>query len=282
MVRFPSPTGLGNHPSLMREVLPFLLEHGYAVLFAVVLAEQAGAPIPALPFLLGVGALAGVGRMSVWPAVVLALIASLVADSLWYWLGRRRGGSMLRLLCAISLEPDSCVGSAKSLFSKLGSASLLVAKFVPGLSTAAPPMAGVNRMPFWQFLLGDGLGAVLWAGSFLAVGFLFHHQIEVVAERVTAYGARAGIVVSAALVAYVAYKYWQRERFLGSLRVARITPAEAWTLLQDGEPVGIVDLRHAAELSEGALPGAVWFDRATLEERHLEIPRDRDVILYCS
>jgi membrane protein DedA with SNARE-associated domain len=266
----------------MREVLPFLLEYGYAVLFGVVLAEQAGVPIPSLPVLLGVGALAGLGRMSVWPAILLALIASLISDSLWYWLGRRRGGSMLRLLCAISLEPDSCVGSTKSLFSKLGSGSLLVAKFVPGLSTAAPPMAGVNRMPFLQFLIGDGLGAVLWAGAYLTLGFLFHHQIELVAERTTAYGVRAGAVVAIGLVLYIAYKYWQRERFLHSLRVARITPAEAWNLLNNGAPVAVVDLRHATELSEGTLPGAVWFDRETLEGRHLEIPRDRDVILYCS
>lgn len=266
----------------MNEILEFLLRHGYLVLFFAVLAEQAGAPLPAIPVLLGVGALAGADRMSLWPAMALTLIACLLSDTFWFWLGRRRGASMLRLLCAISLEPESCIGNTKSLFARLGDSSLLVAKFVPGLSTAAPPMAGVNRMPLSRFLIADGVGALLWSVAFMGAGFLFHHQIETVAERITAYGTRAGLVVFSALGLYIGFKLVQRSLFIRSLRVARVSPAEAWELLNNGEPVAVLDLRHAGELAEGSLPGAVWYDRAKLEESHREIPRDRDVILYCS
>ena len=268
----------------MRDILPFLLNHGYALLFGVVLAEQAGAPIPAIPVLLGVGALAGTGRMPLLPAVFIALIAAVISDSFWYWLGRRRGGSILRTLCAISLEPDSCVSTTKSLFEKLGAFSLVIAKFVPGLSTAAPPMAGITAMPFGRFLLCDGAGAMLWAGAFLSLGYVFHEQIEVIADVVTNYGTRAGLATAVLLIAYVGFKLWQRERFLRSLRIARVTPQDLRKLLDSGEPVSILDLRHAAELESGAgrLPGAVWYDRATLADHHHEIPRDRDVILYCS
>lgn len=268
----------------MRSLLPFLLAHGYAVVFATVLAEQAGAPIPAVPVLLGVGALAGMGRLPLAPAILLAVVAAVLSDSFWYWLGRRRGVSILRLLCAISLEPDSCVSNTRRTFSRLGAWALVFAKFVPGLSTAAPPMAGVNAMPFWRFAVSDGAGSALWAGAFLGLGYAFHQQIENVTEMVTAYGARAGLVVSVVLIAWVAFKLWQRERFLQKLRIARITPEELRILLDAGETIAILDLRHEEELISTArrLPRAVWYDRATLPSRHMEIPRDRDVILYCS
>jgi membrane protein DedA with SNARE-associated domain len=268
----------------MHQILSLLAEHGYILIFCVVLAEQVGLPIPAVPVLLGVGALAGTGGLPLIPAVVLGWIAALISDSLWYWLGRRRGASILRLLCRISLEPDSCVSNAKRSFAKLGGVSLVIAKFVPGLSTAAPPMAGVNGMPFWRFLLFDGAGSLLWVGAFLALGFAFHSQLETIAESVAAYGSGAGLIIALLLAAYIGFKLWQRQRFMRSLRTARIAPEDLFELLEAGEPLSIVDLRHSAEIEAAGvqLPGAIWFSRAELAERHLEIPRDRDVILYCS
>ncbi len=268
----------------MHDVLPFLVEHGYAVLFGCVLAEQAGAPIPATPVLLGVGALAGLGRMPLWPAILLSLLACLLSDSVWYWLGRRRGASVLRLLCAISLEPDSCVSSTKKTFERLGASSLLFAKFVPGLSTAAPPMAGVTHMSYGRFLLADGAGSLIWSGAFLATGWLFRREIEGIGERIMAFGSRAGLVVALALAAYIAYKFWQRQRFIRSLRIARISPEDVLSSIENGDEVTILDLRSKLEVDSSGklLPGAVWYDQARLAESHLEIPRDRDIILYCS
>ncbi len=268
----------------MREILPFLLEHGYSVLFAAVLAEQAGAPIPAVPVLLAVGALSGIGRMTLTPAVFITILAALISDSFWYWLGRRRGISILRILCAISLEPDSCVNRTKGVFVKMGEWSLLIAKFVPGLSTAAPPMAGVNRMGLWKFVAADAAGSALWGGGFLGIGYLFHHQIEDLADSMTAYGRNAGLVIALALALWVAFKLWQRERFIRSLRVARITPREVLEQIAAGGDLVILDLRHETELRHTGkrLPGARWYDQSNLAENHQEIPRDRDVILYCS
>ena len=268
----------------MRNFLPFLLEHGYAVLFGVVLAEQAGAPIPAAPVLLGIGALVGLGHLPAIPALLVALAACLLSDSLWYALGRQRGTSVLRLLCAISLEPDSCVSNTKRSFSKLGGWSLVVAKFVPGLSTAAPPMSGVVRMPYWRFLLADSAGSLAWAGAFMAVGAIFRQQIEAIGERMMAIGSRAGLVLALALVAYIGFRFVQRERFIRSLRVARISADELNIRLREGHDFSILDLRHRAEIDRSGklLPGAAWYDLTQLDTAPPVVPQGRDVILYCS
>jgi membrane protein DedA with SNARE-associated domain len=268
----------------MHNILPFLLEHGYAVLFGCVLAEQAGAPIPATPVLLGIGALAGLGRMQLLPAILLALTACLVSDSFWYWLGRRRGASILRVLCAISLEPDSCVSATRRTFERLGASALLFAKFVPGLGAASTPMAGVRRMPFWQFLLADLTGAALWSGAYFALGWMFRHQVEAVGERVIGVGARAGLAMVALLAIYIGYKFWQRQRFLHSLRIARIDADEVLARIESGDEISILDLRNRLEMEAtgSVLPGAIWYDQAHLADNHLEIPRDRDIVLYCS
>jgi len=265
----------------MHQPMEFLLRHGYPLLFAAVLAEQLGAPIPAMPVLLAMGALIGTGKYSWAGALSLAVAASMTADGAWYLLGRQKGSSVLKLLCRISLEPDSCVSSTRLWFKRLGGWALVIAKFVPGLSTVAPPMAGLSRMPWWRFLSADGLGGFLWAGVFMGLGRIFRTQLEDVA----AYAARLGggliTVLAGALTLWIGWKYYQRRRFIKSLRVARIQPEELKLQLND---VVILDLRTADEVaSEGAkIPGALWFDRKELEERHQEIPRDRDVVLYCT
>src|SRR3984893_14838249 len=157
----------------MHGIIPFLLRHGYWVLFANVLAEQAGLPIPAIPVMLAMGALAGLGNFSFATALALAICAALTSDLIWFRLGRVRGHSILNLLCRISLEPDSCVSNTKSLFGKLGARALLVAKFVPGLGATAPPLAGLTRMNPWKFILADSAGALAWSATYLFAGYLF-------------------------------------------------------------------------------------------------------------
>src|SRR5713101_7854818 len=166
----------------MHHFVDFLLHHGYSVLFAFVLAEQIGLPIPALPMLLAMGALAGAGRLSFAAALALAVAASVSADTIWYWMGRKRGYAVLNLLCRIALEPDSCVRQTENVFSRFGAGSLLFAKFVPGLSTAAPPLAGLFRMPLPRFLLADTAGAAIWVLTFSGVGYIFRAQLEEAAE----------------------------------------------------------------------------------------------------
>jgi len=268
----------------MNQLLTFLLRHGYSVVFAFVLAEQIGLPVPSTPILLAMGALAGLGRLSFVGALALGVAASLLADTLWYWMGRTRGYAVLNLLCKIALEPDSCVRKTENVFSRYGAGSLVFAKFVPGLSTAAPPLAGLFRMPLWRFLLADGAGALLWVGGFSGLGFVFREQLEDVAQWALGLGKWLGIVLVGLLIVYILWHIWQRQRFLRKLRIARITPEELLRKVEAGEQVMIVDLRNPLDVeTEGhKLPGALRMAPDELEARHQEIPRDRDIILYCT
>ena len=269
----------------MNDTIEFLLAYGYGLLFVCVLAEQVGLPVPAVPVLLGVGALAGTGRMSVWVALGLALLASLPPDLIWYELGRRRGTWVLGVLCRLSLEPDSCVRRTENVFLRYGRRTLLFAKFLPGLSTVAPPLAGIVGIRPGQFVLLDSLGALIWSGAWIALGYLFSGAIE----RVAAESARLGnwvlLVAGAALAAYILFKYIWRQWFLRSLRMARITPEELKQRLEAGDDgLCVIDTRSSIEV--GLVPymirGARWVAAEEIERRRQEIPRDRDIVLYCT
>ena len=266
------------------EALEFLVRHGYLVLFAVVLGEQLGLPLVGAPVLLAAGALSGTRRFSLPVAVGLPVAACLIGDLVWFELGRRRGASILTFLCRISLEPDSCVRRTEDVFSRWGARVLLVAKFIPGLNTVAPPLAGVVGMLRGRFLRYDVAGALVWTLLYVGLGYVFSSQLEGLALGLAGLGRGAGVVVGVALGLYVAAKWIQRHRFIRSLRVARIAPDEVMTRMQGGEAPMIVDLRNADHLvSEGLrIPGALHMDPAELEHRHGEIPRDREIVLYCS
>jgi membrane protein DedA with SNARE-associated domain len=268
----------------MHSTLEFVLRHGYTLVFLVVLMEQAGLPIPSLPILLAVGALAGAGKMSLPLALGLAVVASLIADSIWYGLGRLRGHSILSLLCRISLEPDSCVRRTENTFAQRGARSLLVAKFIPGLSTAAPPLAGMLRMRLSRFFTWDAAGALLWAGAYAGVGFIFSSELDRVAVHLQRLGSGLLVLLVGGLAAYLGFKYYQRQRFIRELRIARITPEELKQKLDAGEEVTVIDLRHSVEFGadNAKVPGAIHVDPEEIEQSHLEIPRDRDIVLYCT
>ena len=265
----------------LEQAADFLIRHGYAVLFGWVLLEQMGLPVPAAPLLIAAGALARAGKINLTFAVALPFIAIILADLFWYSLGRYRGGRILKLLCRISLEPDSCVRRTENLFIRHGVHSLLVAKFVPGLNTAAPSLAGIFRMPVRRFMIFDSLGAVLWVVSVTSLGLIFSDQLEQIALR---WGAGLLAVLAGTLAAYVLWKFIQRRRFIRRLRIARITPKELMDKLTAGEDISIVDLRQPMDIEAfpQMIPGALRIAMEEIEERHGEIPRDRDVVLYCS
>jgi len=268
----------------MNETLHFITRHGYLVLLCWVFAEQAGVPVPAIPLLLTVGALVSIGRMSLAVAWSVAIAGALVSDILWFELGRRRGIRVLHFLCRISLEPDSCVRDTQGVFARHGAPSLLVAKFVPGLGAAAAPLAGVVKMPLGRFLLFDALGAGLWSGTYLGLGIAFSRQLERVAMLGSRLGATLFLLLALALGSFVAWKYIRRHRFLLALRQARITPEELRARMQAGEEIVLVDLRHllSLEADPELIPGAKWIDPEKLEQQAGTIPRDREVILYCT
>ena len=268
----------------MDEAVSFLIRNGYAVLFAWVAAEQFALPVPSEPVLLAAGALAGAGRLSLPAALVVCVAACLLADVVWYEIGRTRGSRVLRFLCRISLEPDSCVRGSQEKFARYGARSLLVAKFLPGLNTVAQPLAGILGMRRSRFLLFDSLGALTWTGGYMALGYVFSDRLE----RVAAFGERLGVWLLAlllgALIVYVGVKYVRRQRFIRELRIARITPAELRQKIDAGDPVMIVDLRQSLdfEADPGVIPGALHLTPDEIERRAAEIPRDRDVVLYCT
>jgi len=268
----------------MPELIQFLLRHGYIVLFGIVFIEQAGAPIPSVPVLLAAGALAAGGALSFSKIILLAVAASLIGDLIWYELGRRRGKEVLRFICRLSLEPDSCIRGTEDFFARHGGRALLVAKFIPGLNTAAPPMAGLLGINLIRFLIFDIAGAALWACAFCLVGFFFSEQIEDAALVIARLGSWAVVFALGALAIFLVRKFMQRRRFMRDLRVARIAPEELARKLAYGENVVIVDLRHDLEFKTDGeiLPGAIHMTPEEVEQRHEEIPRDRDIVLYCT
>lgn len=268
----------------MNEFVDFLFRHGYSVLFAWVLAEEAGLPMPSAPILLAAGALAGTGRMYLPVAIAMPLVAATGCDTLWYALGWRHGAAVLRLICRISLEPDSCVRRTQLSFERRGVWALVISKFIPGLSVMTAPLAGVSRVPLRRFFVFDALGALLWSGTYIAIGFAFSARLERVLASLSFLGGGLVALLLIALGGYILWKWENRRRFLQKLRIARITPEELKQRIDAREDVVIVDLRHSIEFDAEpqTIYGAVHMDPADLEEAVEVIPRDREIILFCS
>jgi membrane protein DedA with SNARE-associated domain len=262
----------------------FFLRHRYPLLFSVVLAEQLGLPVPATPVLLGAGALVGMGQMEALPAIALAVLACQASDLIWFELGRRRGASILGFLCRMSLEPESCVRTTEDTFARRGSRTLLVAKFFPGLGTVAAPLAGIIGMSRARFLAWTTAGALLWTGAWMLVGFVFRHQLDQLVRALGDLGGRFGSTIALAFLLWLLYKFVQRRRFLHGLRVARIEPLELKQRMDAGEDVYVVDLRGALDFERdpAVIPGALRLRGDELEARHHEIPRGREIVLYCT
>jgi membrane protein DedA with SNARE-associated domain len=266
----------------VHHALAFIERHGYALLFLWVLLEQSAIPVPSIPILLAVGALIRTGRLHPLPALACCVVAALAADSLWFELGRRRGRQVLRLLCRVSLEPDSCVRQTENAFVKYGMRALLVSKFVPGLNAVAAPLAGNSRSQYRRFALYDSAGALIWSGSYLSLGYIFSEQLEKIAGYASRTGGSLVLLVAALVAGWIGWKFVQRRRFLRQLNVARITPAELQDRLNAGEDLFIVDLRSGLAQETELIPGALRISPDELSADWQRIPRDREIILFCS
>ncbi len=267
----------------MNDLIQILIRHGYLLVFWGVLGEQFGLPIPAELLLLASGAMAGGGNLNFAFLFFLGIIACSISDVSWYQIGRHKGSSVLSFLCRISLNPDSCVRRTENIFFRYGAQSLLVAKFIPGVNTIAAPLSGISRMSIFRFLLFDVLGACIWVGTFLSVGYLFSNQLEEMAGLSMRLGTFLGVILFGGLAGYVFWKYVQRQRFLSEFRIARITPEELKKMLDSGEDLVIVDVRSslAFEAEPQTIVGALYLPLEELEKMPLAIPPDREVILYC-
>ncbi len=269
----------------MTKTIEFLVRHGAIVLFAAVFVEQIGVPLPAIPWLLAVGALCATGKFSASLAIALVLVACLAADAFWFYLGRTRGNRVLGFLCRISLEPDSCVRRTQNMFTRYGLRSLLVAKFLPGfLSTVAPPLAGMSGMKLRRFLLFDGAGALLYAICFILLGYCFAGQIEQLLDALSSIGGSAVAFAAILIAAYLGVKFWQRQRLLRELRMARISVSDLRRKQEAGEALTILDLRSQAALAEdpAIIPGAIHTTLDDIKSGNHQLPRDREIVVYCS
>jgi membrane protein DedA with SNARE-associated domain len=268
----------------MEALLQFVVQHGYILLFFWVMAEQAGLPVPATPLLLAAGALAGQHQLNFGLAVMLAATGSLVSDTFWYCVGKRKGAVVLNLLCKIALEPDSCVRRTETTFTRLGFRTLLICKFVPGLNTAAPALAATAGIGLPQFLLADWFGALLWASAFAGLGLAFSHQLDRLADDVARFGSWTMVLLVVGIAGYIAYKFYQRRQFLKQVAGTRIAPNELKAKLDAGNPITIIDLRHPLDLlpDPRTLPGALQISPEELEKRHSEITRDGEIVLFCT
>ena len=191
----------------MNEVVQFLIEQGYIVLFLWVLFTQLGLPLPVVPILLAAGALAGIGKLNITLVFSIAFLAALLSDQFWYQVGLHRGNKVLPLLCRVSLDPESCVRRTKEIFVRYGPRSLLFTKFIPGMATVAPPLAGIFHLRPLRFLLFDGLGTLIWVGVLILLGYKFGDEIKDLTLQTSGLGPWIGLVVPVGLVTYIVWKY---------------------------------------------------------------------------
>lgn len=268
----------------MEQALDFVARYGVPVVFVIVFLDQLGVPLPTPPILLALGALAGAGRIEPVQSLVVATAGSLLADTAWFQLGRRKGSRVLGWLCRVSLEPDSCVSKTRDLLSRHGVKSLLVAKFIPGFDTVAPPLAGLIGVGLVPFLLWSGAGALLWLAAYGGVGYLFSDRLESLAEAADRLGGTLLLVLVVLAAAYIAWKVFARQRVLHSLRMARITPEELHEMIVRGENPVIIDARSQSAVASlpVAIQGALFLTLEEVESRKADIPREREVVVYCS
>jgi len=266
------------------DTVHLLGRYSVVILPALVVAEQVGIPLPAVPALLALGALAANGHASVPLAIAAIVVVALPVDLLWYELGRRRGASVLSNLCRLTLEPDSCVRRTENLFLRYGVKAMLVSKFLPGLTTVMPPLSGIFAVSRLKFACFEVIGVILWAGFWTGLGYLFSDAIEVVAWRAASLGRALGTVVALTVVAYIVFKYVRRRLFLRRLRIARIAPEILKAKLDAGDDVLILDLRTPLDVIAApyVIPGARWITTDALDEQTSKIPHDQDLVVYCT
>ena len=264
----------------MKPLLQTLTSHPYAVLLLSGVLERVGFPLLMSPMLVGAGALAAGGGMRFDVGLWISVIACVAGDTLWYELGRSKGGSVLSTLCRISFEPETCVRRSKNMFEKGTSRTLLLSKWLPGVSHVIPAVAGLSGISRKKFFAVNLAGSILWALALMLAGYLSVERVHV-ASAVGPLVFEAGLFL---VVANVGVKYVQKRKFVRELYKARITPQDLLELLDSGQPAVILDLRHPLDsvTDPRTLPGAIRVLPDDVTSRASALPRDREIILYCT
>ncbi len=269
---------------MTHDLVLLIAQYGVLVVFFNVLADQLGLPIPAVPALVVAGALAAGGELSALQLFLAALVACALADGLWYVAGRLYGSRVMKTLCRVSLTPDSCVSETQTRFERWGMNALVFAKFVPGLATIAPPLAGATHVKWPRFLFFTSLGSALWVGVGLGIGVLFNAQVEQALTWFESAGSYALGILGGLLAMYVAFKWWERHSFFAALRMARIGVDELYALMDSGTNPTVVDVRTstARTVEPRQIPGSLHVPLEALDVHVQKLPLDRDIVLYCS
>lgn len=267
----------------MSQLILLLQNYGVIIIFGIVLVEQMGLPIPAMPILIVAGALAVAGDIS-WPACLAASVAAcLISDFFWFRAGRFYGKRVLRLMCKISLSPDYCVSQTEDKFRRYGTKSLIVAKFIPGFNTIASPLAGAMGTSTARFSAFSLSGGLLWSTVGLSIGAMFHTSVAMVLQTLEDMGGAALTALLALLGLFVLYKYIERRRFLRSIPVARILMPELRSLIDEGHAPVFVDARSlTAQQLDQAIPGALSFQSCAPGELMASLDKDSHIVIYCS
>ncbi len=267
----------------MNELLALLAAHGAAVVFLATLAARLGAPVPAVPFLIVAGGLSVGGQVS-FPGVVLAaVVGNILGDGAWFLAGRRWGYRVMRLLCRISLSADSCVQRSESILGRWGGLSLILAKFVPGVSVVAPPMAGALGMSNTRFLSYETAAALIWTLGFLLLGRVFHSAINDVLAVLSNIGLTAAVFCGVMLLLFLAWRYYMRRLALSADDIAHIDVDALRAALAGGNGPTVVDVRAAASraIDDRAIPGAVGIELKRLPGDLGALADGRELVLFC-
>lgn len=268
----------------MEEMTGLLTQHGLVLVFVNVLLTQSGVPVPAVPILVVAGAFVTQGQIALVPLVLATVTASLVGDTLWYLAGRLYGYRILRTLCRVAIEPDSCVKQTETIFERWGAPSLMLAKYVPGFSTIAPPLAGTMRVGFPSFLGYSAVAALLWSGLPIGLGAYFSTEVGRALEWLESMGTGAVALIAAVVLFYVGVKTAQRYLLIRFLRMVRVNAKELLELMAKETGPVVLDVRSAMarKLDPRRIPGAIWVDIAAPQAALVAVPPDRDVVVYCS
>jgi membrane protein DedA with SNARE-associated domain/rhodanese-related sulfurtransferase len=267
----------------MEHLIALVQQYGLGLVFINVLALQAGLPLPAYPVLIVAGAYAAMGGSPVWQLVSVGIAAALVADTGWYAAGRNFGMRILSLLCRMSLSQDTCVRQTESIFQRFGPSSMLFAKFVPGFASVATALAGALRLNYLKFLLFDAGGAALWVGVAVTLGYVFSDAIEDVMKTLTSLGRYGVMIVVAGFVAWIAFKWWSRYRFIKQLRMDRVSVDELREMMKKNAVQALVDVRSAiTQEATGKIPGALAIDMKNIAAGFEGVPVDGEVVVYCA
>jgi membrane protein DedA with SNARE-associated domain/rhodanese-related sulfurtransferase len=267
----------------MQELTHLIERYGPLLIFAVVLLDEIGLPIPSLPVLVAAGAVAASGHFPLPAVIGAALAGSLVADLVWYWAAGRFGHRILAILCRISLAPDSCVRQTENLFNRVGPWSLLFARYVPALTNIAVAMAAVLRLPLLYFLSLNLAGSFFYYGLAALLGALFRRAVGDVLHTMETFGTISIVALTVAFAIYILLRWWERVTFIRQLRMDRITVEELIGLMESGNPPIILDVRSAQTRGrDGIIPGALGAHPEDIHPLLAEISPDKEIVVYCA